>query len=152
MPLTAAQFPEFFRALHGYDPFPWQAALATRLCAPETGGTWPECLALPTGTGKTSCLDIAVFALALQADWPAARRTAPRRILFVVDRRIIVDEAFAHAREIAEKLAEAEAGILAEVGNRLRQLAGGGRRGDVEPSAGGTAPVDGPFIARRGVS
>ena len=141
MPLTAAQFPEFFRALHGYDPFPWQAALATRLCDPETGGTWPECLALPTGTGKTSCLDIALFALALQADWPAARRTAPRRILFVVDRRIIVDEAFAHAREIAEKLAEAEAGILAEVGNRLRQLAGGADAATWNPLLAGQPPL-----------
>jgi CRISPR-associated endonuclease/helicase Cas3 len=141
MPLTAAQFTEFFRALHGYDPFPWQAALAARLCDPEMGGRWPECLALPTGTGKTSCLDIAVFALALQADWPAERRTAPRRILFVVDRRIIVDEACAHARKLADTLAEAKSGILAEVGNRLRQLAGGAAAAAWNPLLAGQRPL-----------
>lgn len=96
-------FSEFFHALWGHDPFPWQ----NRLAAHVADGTWPEWITLPTGTGKTSCIDIAVHALAIQARRPAAERTAPVRIVFAVNRRIVVDEAFDRSRNIATKLAEA---------------------------------------------
>ena len=43
-------------------------------------------LDLPTGSGKTAAIDIAVFHVALEADSLEARR-APVRIAFVVDRR-----------------------------------------------------------------
>ena len=43
-------FPEFFRALWGCDPFPWQREFAARLCAGRT----PDFVAVPTGSGKTS--------------------------------------------------------------------------------------------------
>ncbi len=87
-------------------------------------GHWPRALDLPTASGKTACLDIAVYALAAQADRPLAERTAPRRIWFVVDRRIVVDEAFERARTIAQKLADAASGPLREIADRLRQLGG----------------------------
>ena len=104
-PLPA--FPEFFRILWGHDPFPWQTRLADQVAA----GTWPEWITLPTGTGKTSVLDIAVHALAVQASLPAAERTAPVRIVFAVNRRIVVDEAFERAREIAVRLTAAKADV-----------------------------------------
>src|SRR5581483_487453 len=56
------------------------------------------------GSGKTAALDIAVFHLALEASSGAERR-APLRIAFVVDRRLIVDDAHARARFIARALA-----------------------------------------------
>lgn len=96
-------FAEFFRALWGHDPFPWQNRLAHHV----VDGTWPDWITLPTGTGKTSVIDIAVHALASQAARPAAERTAPARIVFAVNRRIVVDEAFARAQYIAEKLRDA---------------------------------------------
>jgi CRISPR-associated endonuclease/helicase Cas3 len=96
-------FHEFFHALWGHDPFPWQNRLAAQVAA----GTWPEWITLPTGIGKTSVIDIAVHALATQAHRPAAERTAPVRIVFAVNRRIVVDEAFERARHIAQKLDEA---------------------------------------------
>ncbi|MCY4056907.1 MAG: type I-U CRISPR-associated helicase/endonuclease Cas3, partial [Gammaproteobacteria bacterium] len=52
--------------------------------------------------------------------------TAPRRIFFVVDRRIIVDEAHERARRLAERLNGADRGILKTVADRLRRLADGG--------------------------
>ena len=57
---------------------------------------------LPTASGKTACLDIAVFVLAVQADRLRVnqRITAPRRIFFVVDRRVIVDEAYERAWQL----------------------------------------------------
>ncbi|MEQ9406672.1 MAG: type I-U CRISPR-associated helicase/endonuclease Cas3 [Fuerstiella sp.] len=127
MNLTPDDFPEFFNAVHGYDPFPWQSDLAAKVCSPDhkTGRHWPTCLALPTGSGKTSGIDIAIFALACQSRVPDRERTAPRRIIFVVDRRVIVDEAFEHALILATALRGAQGGILLEVADRLRQLAGG---------------------------
>jgi CRISPR-associated endonuclease/helicase Cas3 len=127
--LTPDRFPEFFSALYDYSPFPWQARLARQVCA----GAWPECIALPTASGKTACIEIAVFALACQADWSPGERAAPRRIFFVVDRRVIVDEAYERARNLAEGLARATGGILKDVADALRRVAG---------SAPGTAPLD----------
>ena len=127
--LTVAQFDEFFRALYGYDPFPWQSRLALRVGDANNGDdAWPEALALPTAAGKTSCIDIAVFALACQAGLAPEERTAPRRIFFVVDRRVIVDATFQRARDLASQLQEAQShpdGILREVAGRLAQLSRG---------------------------
>src|SRR5262249_33777863 len=62
---------------------------------------------IPTGCGKTSVIDVAVFALAAQAELPASKRAA-LRTFFVVDRRLGVDDAFKHATELAEAIYEAE--------------------------------------------
>ncbi|WP_411845718.1 type I-U CRISPR-associated helicase/endonuclease Cas3 [Roseibacillus persicicus] len=94
-------FPSYYRSLWGYDPFPWQSRLAASLIAT---GQWPEWVTLPTGTGKTSVLDIAIYHLAYQAAHPEMIRTAPVRIIFAVNRRIVVDEAFEHAKEIGQRL------------------------------------------------
>lgn len=120
-------FCEYFTALWGYPPFAWQQALARRVLDEEK--PWPDAIALPTAAGKTACLDIAVFALAAQASRLGSGRplTAPRRIFYVVDRRVIVDEAFDRACRLARKLDTAENGILKAVADRLRELAGGDR-------------------------
>ena len=111
--LTVDQFEEFFRSLHDYDPFPWQSMLARQVASDG----WPDLIDLPTAHGKTACIDIGVFAIALGLP-------APRRIWLVVDRRIVVDEAYRRARLIAEKLAGARSGILGTVAAGLRSVAG----------------------------
>jgi CRISPR-associated endonuclease/helicase Cas3 len=117
--LRADEFSAFFHAVHGYKPFPWQARLAEQVF---TGG-WPEkALDVPTGGGKTATIDIAIFHLALDAEHGPKRR-APVRILFVVDRRLIVDDAYERAKAIAEKLAGANSGVLERVARRLQHLA-----------------------------
>ncbi len=113
-------FSEFFRTLWGYDPFPWQTLLAERVSSSE----WPVAIDLPTSSGKTSCLDAALYALAIQAEMPLDERTAPRRIWFVVDRRIVVDEAFNRAEKIAYALRKATDGPLMAIADRLRLLSG----------------------------
>lgn len=113
-------FSTWFHALWDRDPFPWQVMLAERV----VDGEWPLVLDLPTASGKTACIDIAIYALAAQAERPLSQRTAPRRIWFVVDRRIVVDEAFERATEIADKLAAATVGPLRDIADRLRDFAG----------------------------
>ncbi|HWE03132.1 MAG TPA: hypothetical protein VG326_12050 [Tepidisphaeraceae bacterium] len=121
MNLKISHFDEFFGALYQDSegaqlvPFPWQTRLAQQVFS--TG--WPSCIDLPTASGKTTCIDIAVFVLACQAQRLANERTVGRRIFFAVNRRVIVDEAFDRAFKIAEKLLEAKDGILKEVAEAL---------------------------------
>lgn len=124
--LTPNDFADFFTALWDRPPFAWQQALAERALT-DPGSPWPEAIALPTAAGKTACIDIAVFALAVQAGRLARGETidAPRRIFFVVDRRVIVDEAYDRAEHLARRLATATDGILKSVADALRLIARG---------------------------
>lgn len=109
-------FADFFRAIWLHDPFPWQERLAELVLA----GRWPCSIGLPTAAGKTALIDIAVYALAMKAP-EAARRT-----FFVVDRRVIVDEAAERAKELASKLAEAKPNSdLGRVAESLREIGDG---------------------------
>jgi len=118
-------FGAFFAAIHpGRTPFPWQERLAQRVLDPETG--WPSLLDLPTGAGKTSALDVALYALA------AAPDRMPRRTILVIDRRIVVDQGALHAREVLAAMVEARDGPARLVADRLRSLFQG-------------APQDPPF-------
>jgi len=120
MKLIAAEFPDFFQSIHGYSPFPWQRELAKSVAS----GSWPAVLDLPTASGKTAIMDVAVFALAVQAVRPTAERTACRRIAIVVDRRIVVDDAFRRAQKIRRALLDARDGVLHDVAEALRSLGG----------------------------
>lgn len=130
--LSAEDFPAFLAAIYGEDvqPFPWQKRMLATVLDPDRG--WPDVVALPTAAGKTSCLDIAVFAMALQGCG------APRRIFFTVDRRVIVDEAYNKALNLARKLQKALASwkvgdltnpVVTKVAARLQALAGEGALG-----------------------
>ena len=109
-------FSEFFKAVWNYEPFPWQELLAQKALQ----GEWPRSIGLPTAAGKTALIDIAVYALAKRAP------RAARRIFFVVDRRVIVDEAAERAEKLAKRLRDAtpdsELGSLAQ---NLKDLGGG---------------------------
>ncbi len=122
--LGTTDFAEFFATLWDKPPFAWQQALANRVLE-RSEAPWPDAIALPTASGKTACLDVAVFALAVQACRFAQKQviTAPRRVFFVVDRRVIVDEAYERACLLAEKLEQAKEGILRKVADNLRQIA-----------------------------
>lgn len=131
MQLSVKDFAAFHAALHGPErrPFPWQERLIRQVAS---DGDWPKLLDLPTGSGKTTALDIAVFALALDAERSPSERRAPRRIVFVVDRRTIVDQAYlralklAHALEVAQNPAGETHAVVAAVAERLATLAAEG--------------------------
>lgn len=106
-------FVPFMREVTGFDPFPWQR----RLLAEVLGSGWPDLLDLPTGTGKTSVLLIALFALAVKPEGSA------RRIALVVDRRIIVDQVHDFAQRLYEALRDPARPASARVAARLRSLA-----------------------------
>ena len=121
-------FAEFYRAINGRVPFPWQTRLAREVATTEQ---WPAEVGVPTGLGKTACLEIAVWWLASQADRAPAQRTAPTRIWWVVNRRLLVDSTAGHAEAIAGALTDPDAAgfadgareVVASVAHRLRSLA-----------------------------
>ncbi len=124
MRLDPARFDVWFRALNGQEPFPWQRRLFREWGCPDRPdqARWPRWLELPTASGKTALIDLAVLALA--AGSPSARR----RIAFVVDRRVVVDEAARRAAALADSLKTAAAdpaSPLYEVAQALAALGGG---------------------------
>ncbi|MEX1042308.1 MAG: type I-U CRISPR-associated helicase/endonuclease Cas3 [Pirellulaceae bacterium] len=122
-PLAIDDFSTFYEAVHGHSPFQWQRRLAELACR----GEWPRYIKLPTASGKTAAIDIAIFSLAYQATMenrPEGKITAPRRIFFVVDRRIIVSDAYRRAKDISKKLQKSSEPILKHVAESLRYLAG----------------------------
>jgi CRISPR-associated endonuclease/helicase Cas3 len=134
--LEPSGFSEFFQAVQGHTPFPWQEMLVERVL----NDGWPEGIDLPTASGKTACIDIAVFLLALGAQQNGASGQHPgrRRMFFVVDRRIVVDEAYDRARRLASALKGANGGVVGLVAERLRNLAGTGVPLVVSRLRGGT--------------
>jgi CRISPR-associated endonuclease/helicase Cas3 len=139
-------FERFFTRIHGHDPYPWQRRLATRCAA----GELPSVIAVPTGSGKTATVDALLWALASQAERPAAERTVGTRIVWAIDRRILVDEVHDHAERLAHELADALAAPrheLQPVAAALARLGGGGIplvatrwRGGIEPDRVVPAP------------
>lgn len=121
--LDQPQFAAWFAAVNrGHTPLPWQARLAEQVL--EKG--WPSLIGVPTGLGKTACLDIAVWALAAEADNPPTERRHPRRVWYVVNRRLLVDVAATKVVRLAQLLAQPTSidGAIAAVAERLRAFGG----------------------------
>ena len=116
--ITLEDFGDFFEAVHGAGrrPFAWQEDLLRHLVNTET---WPEQIVAPTGAGKSSVVEIHVFAVALFAVGAAKR--VPRRLAVVVNRRALTDSHAARAARIRCLLEEAPAddSILSRVRDAL---------------------------------
>ena len=108
-------FGEFFSEVYGQEAFPWQMRLAARV---EAEGRWPEVLDLPTGTGKTAVLDIAVYCLSRRPE------TFGRRIFFCVDRRLVVDQVCSRGLKLAKALEEGAGPAIRVVREGLRNAGG----------------------------
>ncbi len=91
-----AAFADHFAKLTGNCPFPWQVELHHRLCS---DGEPPSACVVPTGMGKTSV--IAVWFLA-RIDNPSL----PRRLVYVVNRRTVVDQTTDEVMRLRERLPE----------------------------------------------
>jgi CRISPR-associated endonuclease/helicase Cas3 len=93
----AASFQQAFEALTGHCPFPWQERLFSEWFA--KGRVPPSCN-LPTGLGKTNVIAVWLIALANGAK-------VPRRLVYVVNRRTVVDQATHEVERLRENLAKA---------------------------------------------
>ncbi|MBB4663297.1 CRISPR-associated endonuclease/helicase Cas3 [Conexibacter arvalis] len=121
------RFRRFFAVTNGgARPYPWQEALLASIAA---SGRWPAAIAAPTGSGKSSVVDIHVFLVAERERARAAGRDTiarpPRRLVLVAPRRVLVEDQFLRAQQLAEAIARAEGAsdpIVGEVADALRRL------------------------------
>lgn len=98
--MSFPDFSRFFETCNGAAPYRWQTRLARQVLSDRK---WPEALDLPTGSGKTSVIDIALYVLAAAAH-EGEIGVFPRRIFLVVDRRVLVDQAWRHGRRLLERV------------------------------------------------
>lgn len=97
------RFVRFFGAVNeGASPYPWQRALVERIAG---SGRWPAAIAAPTGSGKSSVIDVHVFLVAEHAAGRIPVRP-PRRLVLVAPRRVLVDDQFERAAGMARMLRE----------------------------------------------
>ena len=136
--LTGAEFDAFFRTVHDHEPYPWQSRLTRQVLA---DGNWPEVIDLPTGTGKTSVLDTAIFTLAARPE------AFPRRVVFVIDRRIVVDQVYERAKKISGAISGASEGVLVDIRERLNELSDANEVLGFAALRGGI-PLDGEWFKR----
>ncbi|OYV73208.1 MAG: type I-U CRISPR-associated helicase/endonuclease Cas3, partial [Deltaproteobacteria bacterium 21-66-5] len=116
---TSAWFDEAFEALTGFSPMGWQRRL---FHDHFLRADIPSACDLPTGLGKTSVMAIWVLALARQAS--ASRRPElPRRLVYVVNRRTVVDQASSEAVALRTALRAPElGGVLGAIRDALNSL------------------------------
>lgn len=98
---TELSFSEIFRALTGFAPMPWQEALYERFVSDDEKNIPASCN-LPTGLGKTSVIAIWLIALANRPG------KMPRRLVYVVNRRTVVDQTTDEAIKLKDRLRRPE--------------------------------------------
>lgn len=100
--LSYDDFNNAYRALTDHDgACRWQHRLFTDLEA----GRFPADIELATGLGKTSI--IALWVLALGRALAHKSSVVPRRLAYVVDRRVVVDQASEFAEQVRQRLEQA---------------------------------------------
>lgn len=83
-------FSQWYQRIHGYEPFPWQIGLAQEI----SNGNPPDEISVPTGSGKTSIIAVWVWA-------HEQRLSVPTRLVYVIDRHLLVDSSTAYAEFLA---------------------------------------------------
>ncbi|MGE3746024.1 MAG: type I-U CRISPR-associated helicase/endonuclease Cas3 [Sphingomonadaceae bacterium] len=105
------QFSTAFRALQGNEPYRWQQRMFDQICQHGI----PSGLDLPTGLGKTSVMTIWLIGRAFGAK-------LPRRLVYVVDRRVVLDQATEEAEKLRRALEGGASYLKARLGLGTRNL------------------------------
>jgi CRISPR-associated endonuclease/helicase Cas3 len=114
----AALFAQRFRALTGNAPFPWQESLFLWFISER----FPANVCLPTGTGKTSIMALWLLALAEKLSVDTWQAAIPRRLIWVVNRRVVVDQATSEAEQLRQRLGDTSIVELEPIRRALRRL------------------------------
>jgi hypothetical protein len=125
-PNTQTQAREFFHAhyqrLRSQGPMWWMGRMYDDVIA----GHYPRLVDLPTGAGKTELVVIWLLALAWSGTNRAGCLPVPRRLVWVVNRRVLVQQVFAIAEELRGKLTASAFPELSAVRDGLRAVSGNG--------------------------
>ena len=117
------RFSEQFQSLTGFRPMKWQCRLFEHFIENQ----YPARCDIPTGLGKTSIIVVWLLALSWQASY--GNVVLPRRLVYVVNRRTVVDQATKIVLDMRCRLLEPElrdwhgnARDLREIATALRSL------------------------------
>lgn len=116
--IALASFDEAFRSLTGFSPMRWQRRLFTRFVENDI----PSACAIPTGLGKTSVLPLWLLALLQQAETDSI--LLPRRLIYIVNRRTVVDQATDTVERMRRRLVQPESPDWQEHAGTLQRLVG----------------------------
>jgi CRISPR-associated endonuclease/helicase Cas3 len=107
-----------FNALTGFPPMRWQERLFARLNGDPA--EMPEVCDIPTGLGKTSIIPLWLLAIAEQAARGEVR--LQRRLIYIVNRRTVVDQATSIVEQLRERILNPSDEILREIAGDLGKL------------------------------
>lgn len=110
-----------FKALTGNAPFPWQESLFLSFLS----DVFPSDVCLPTGMGKTSIMALWLLALAEKLSMDTRQTAIPRRLVWVVNRRVVVDQATSEAEQLRQQLDDTRVVELESIRHALRKLSTG---------------------------
>lgn len=120
------KFTRSFEALTGNNPFEWQKRFYKRLLKDNNLAV----VNIPTGLGKTSIIPIWLVALAESYFREPPSFIVPRRLVYIVNRRTVVDQATDVVQQMRHRLLDPEnddwnqyVETLRSLANQLRQLA-----------------------------
>jgi CRISPR-associated endonuclease/helicase Cas3 len=120
-------FDTAFHQLTRYSPFPWQRALYQRFTE-DRPDNFPASCNIPTGLGKTSVIAIWLLALANHPD------KMPRRLVYVVNRRTVVDQTTNEVIKLRENLPKLNSGLGDLAISTLRGQYADNREWSADPS------------------
>lgn len=103
-------FESMFETLTGHAPMRWQQRLYGEHFAK---GELPSAISVPTGLGKTAVMAIWLVSLAEQMK-ARGKPELPRRLVYVVDRRAVVDQATKFAETLRKNLGKPEIRVFAD--------------------------------------
>lgn len=101
MSTAGSEFDRLFEDLTGNKPFPWQRKLYGELVQKQ----FRRKCDVPTGLGKTSVIALWLLALAHHAQNGSMDRF-PRRLVYVVNRRTVVDQATREVEHLRDALTD----------------------------------------------
>ncbi len=110
-----------YQNLRGDPPMHWMKRMFKEVIT----GQYPRLVDLPTGAGKTQLAVIWLLALAWYGKNRDECQPVPRRLVWVVNRRVLVQQVFAIAAELKEKLTADGSPALEPAREGLRALSGG---------------------------
>lgn len=145
------QFPtfrQFFHEVHGgtIHPYPWQEDLQSQVM----NSGWPVSISVPTGLGKTTAITVWLYELARQIH-QGVPRTAPMRLFYVVNRRVVIDQTHTYVNELLAALQSSAHEKLQPVRDALSQvLPPGDDRLIVAASIHGESPDDTSWMRATG--
>lgn len=123
--MNESEYKAAFATLTGYPPFPWQWELYDKWFRQ---GKFPSACNLPTGLGKTSVVAIWRIALRNHPD------TIPRRLVYVVNRRTVVDQTTNEVEKLRENLPKLDTSLGSLALSTLRGQFADNREWSADPS------------------